>query len=254
MYKLFVFTALFAVTLAQLDCANMDDGYYCNANGGYTLCNNGYSYVFACAAGTACTCGTGAECDNPCTTVCENSGSDAQTFCTARLGNFEEEGYFCDENGDGFYQCLVDPYCSTQASASSSYIGCASGTECRCGDTYEECSNSLALTPCDYPAEYQPFTTGTTGAPVNDQGCEGHGFNCQDYSSLTWCTHSTSEELCYNGELVCFQSIDTNTAVCANAGGCTYCSTASDCGDPSLWVCAINTCCGSPTCAPLCNN
>jgi len=255
MYKFVVFAALLAV-VAALDCTNLATGFYCNDDGSYTECVNGYGYVFQCATGTACGCGTGNECDSPCTTACETGTSDARTFCTARLNNFDQEGYFCDEAGDGFYQCVADSFCNSQASPQSSFISCPSGSECRCGDTFEECSSQLSLTPCEFPAQYQPGTTGTTGttgAPAS-QGCSGHGFNCQDYSTLTYCTHDTTEGLCVNGILVCFQSIDTNTAVCANAGGCTYCNTASDCGPADEWVCAINTCCGSPTCAPLCNN
>jgi len=254
MYKLVVlavFAACFVVGIsAQVNCANLATGYYCNADGSYTLCVNGYTYLFACATGTACACGTGNECDNPCTTACETGSSDAQDFCTARLGNFNgDEGYFCGPSGSGgFYQCMTDAFCDTQASPQSSFVSCPTGTECRCGDTFEECSSSLSLTPCDYTAEYQAYTTGTTtGAPVDQDnyGCSGHGFNCQDYSTLTSCNNGCGGDYC-------FTNIDTGAAECVVAGGCTSCNTASDCGDPSAWVCSPNTCCGSNTCAMKC--
>jgi len=103
------------------------------------------------------------ECDTPCTMACETGDRDtvAYDYCQARLDNFagEQQGYFCDALGGGFYQCVRDAYCPESASPQSAYQNCPDGTLCACGDTYKECSLASQRTPCLYNSSYVPLTT-----------------------------------------------------------------------------------------------
>jgi len=150
MIKALVFLGLVSVAFA-ISCSSAADGYYCNADLSYTLCSSGYSYHFACAAGTGCACGTDQSCTTPCSAACETGSSSAQPFCNSVINTISEsEGYFCNPDGTGFYQCVRDAYCPTQSSPRSALQFCAPGTVCRCRDTSEECSSELEYTPCVY--------------------------------------------------------------------------------------------------------
>jgi len=273
MLKLVIFTCLVVAISAQLDCTNLATGYYCNGQG-YTLCVNGFGYQFACAAGTACACGQGNECDSPCTTACETGSSDAQNYCNIRLADFSgEQGYFCDADATGFYQCVRDAFCPTQASPQSQFIPCALGTECRCGNTFMECTSLLSVTPCVYPEDFIAFTTGTTtgttgttGSPVvptqqsphQNSLCGSFRWDCINFSQGPT-AHLCADDSC--GDVGdgggCIWDIDTNAGSCAGdtfCAGIGLCDTASDCGNPNNWICAINTCCGAEgVCAPVCS-
>jgi len=158
---LFVIFALIGAVTAQFSCVGQPTAFFCNGTG-FALCVYDAEYDYACAAGTACQCGEGVECDTPCTMACETGprDTDAVTYCQDRLANFGgDQGYFCDALGGGFYQCVRDAFCANQASPRSQYIPCPDGTECACGDTYFECSVSHQRTPCLWPSDYVPLTT-----------------------------------------------------------------------------------------------
>jgi len=255
MLKIIVITCIIAAVYA-LDCTNLATGYYCDGTG-YTLCVNGYGYSFACAAGTACQCGQGNECDTPCTTACETGTSDATPYCNARLVDFAgEQGYFCDADGSGFYQCVRDAFCPSQASPRSQLISCPLGTECRCENTFMECSFASIVSPCVTPLYYIPYTTGTTGS---SEDCGSYRWDCINFSQGDT-AHTCIDDSCpaVGNYGVCFSNADTNTGSCAAdlpCFGLGECNTASDCGSPDDWICAINTCCGAAgVCLSACNN
>jgi len=147
---------------SALDCTNQPVAFFCKGTG-FALCLFDNEYDYACAAGTACQCGEGVECDTPCTMACETGdrNTDAVAYCQARLGQFagQQQGYFCDALGGGFYQCVRDAYCPESASPQSAYQHCPDGTLCACGDTYMECSLASQRTPCLYNTSYVPLTT-----------------------------------------------------------------------------------------------
>jgi hypothetical protein len=66
--------------------------------------------------------------------------------------------------------------------------------------------------------------------------CPSEGFYCPTFSNFNFCGQS---------ECVCFTS-SSGSVQCVNAGGCDVnCGQDSDCPGG---ICAVNTCCGSPTC------
>jgi len=271
MIKILALSAFIAIACA-LDCTNLATGYYCNADLSYTLCVNGYGYVFSCAAGTGCECGTGVNCATPCTFTCEPGSSPAQPFCQQRINEFGTQGYFCQSAG-GFYQCVRDAYCSDQASPRSQFIPCPDGTECRCGNSFEECSSSAEITPCVWPVDYQPYTTGSTTGTTGTTGsppapthqsphqaslCGSYRWDCINFSqgySAHFCTDNTCGNVGQDG--FCAWDADTNEGSCGGDIACygaQSCNTASNCGSPDSWVCAINTCCGvGGVCIPVCS-
>jgi len=184
---LFALLAIASVAHSQLDCANLPVAFYCDGTG-FALCVNGNEYNYACAAGTACQCGQGVECDTPCTMACETGDrdTDAYNYCQARLNDFAglQQGYFCDALGGGFYQCVRDAYCPESASPQSQYQYCPDGTMCACGDTYKECSLAASRTPCLYNTSYVPLTTQPlTTQPLSTQSLTTHSMTTQAVTS-----------------------------------------------------------------------
>jgi len=252
MYKfvLVTFAAFVAVSLA-IDCSSLAEGFYCNANGGYTWCAGSVGYPLPCGSGTSCNCGVDAFCETPCTASCPTTSSTAaQAFCTDRLNYFSgEQGFFCDPESTGFYHCVRDSACPNIASIQSSSKSCASGTECNCqSNNYQECSNGLSQTPCSWPSEATPVTE-----------CTGHKWGCYSFNNeaVVFCGESlTCDADPFDDLRACFWDADTNEGVCAEDFGCSDsqpCSSGSDC--PSGNVCVINSCCGAGGhCAPKCGN
>lgn len=265
MLKVIIFVScVIAAAFAQsaVNCATAANGDYCTANGGYTLCSHHIAYNFNCPTGTACQCGTGTKCSTPCTTACETGSTPARDFCTARLSEFVNgEGYFCDAAGDGFYHCIEDPYCSTQASIQSAFLPCGAGTECRCGNTFEECSNLMSETPCDFPSQYQPYVTtanpppppSASSASADFHPCDGHGFTCGgDITSCDASGPQTSGQ-CSEGFNLCATSTEgTDICVDGDSSCGLNCASTADC--PELMACFVNTCCGVPSCGYTCQN
>jgi len=247
---------------AAFSCVGQPTAFFCKGTG-FALCVNDAEYDYACAAGTACQCGEGVECDTPCTMACETGSrdTDAWNYCQARLGGFSgEQGYFCDALGGGFYQCVRDAFCPTQASPRSQYIPCPDGTECACGDTTKECSLAGARTPCLWPSDYVPLTTSPQAdvqTPHQNALCGDYKWDCINFSQ-GYSAHACHDDTC--GEVgdggYCFWDHDTNAGVC---GGNTWCSDAPACSSSaqcgSGYSCSINTCCGAGgVCIPICNS
>jgi len=239
---------LVSITTAfAINCASVSNGYYCNADKSYTWCVSGVAYNFACSSGTGCNCGTDQLCSTPCTFNCEIGSSSAQPFCQDRIGLFGTQGYFCDPNGDGFYQCVRDAFCPGQASPRSQFLSCPLGTECRCEDTTMECSSAATVSPCSYPSDR---------IPAND--CVGHRWDCINFSNGP-IEHCAPGVPCNTDNFgtggFCFWDANTNDGVCTEdfaCGGAQPCNLDADCG--SGRSCVINSCCGTQGfCAPNCH-
>jgi len=255
--------AFLAVTIAvttALNCADLPVAFYCKGTG-FALCLYGSEYDYACGAGTACQCGEGIECDTPCTMACEtgDTNTDAFAYCSARLGHFSgQQGYFCDALGGGFYQCVRDAYCPDRASPQSQYIPCPDGTACACGDTNQECSLAASRSPCLWPSDRVPMTSGASSdvqSPHQASLCGGNRWDCINFSQ-GYSAHSCHDDSC--GEVgdggYCFWDHDSNEGSC---GGNTYCSDAGSCSSDAAcgagFTCIINSCCGAGgVCVPVC--
>jgi len=237
-----------AVTLANVNCHSSADGFYCNANGGYTWCAGGQNYQMPCGTGTSCACGTDALCEEPCTMTCETGGpSAAQAFCQQRLNSFGAEGYFCNSDGSGFYQCVRDSYCSDYASPRSTLFSCPDGAACSCSGNIE-CSSASSVTPCR-------GSGGGEDQAVAD--CSNAKWDCSQ--SSTPIVACAVDEICNNDpiyfpEHYCFWHADTNAGICTQDMSCgnPQCNHDSDCQNG--WVCIINSCCGTQmgVCAAPC--
>jgi len=251
---------------AALDCTDLPVAFYCQGTG-FALCLYGTEYDYTCGAGTACQCGEGVECDTPCTMACETGDTNTAAFeyCSARLGYFSgQQGYFCDALGAGFYQCVRDAYCPDRASPQSQYISCPDGTECACGDTTHECSMGSSRTPCLWPSDYVPLTSGplTTAAASDVQTphqaslCGDHRWDCINFSQgdvAFSCHDDTCGEVGDGG--YCFWDLGSNAGSCAGNFYCAdspTCTSDAACGAGN--ACIINSCCGTGgVCAPICS-
>jgi len=233
MIRILVLLSLVSIA-AAIDCSTSPNGYYCNADKSYTLCNNGHSYRFACAAGTGCQCGTNQVCSTPCTFLCETGSSPAQAFCQSRINMFPgEQGYFCNPDGSGFYQCVRDAYCPSRASPRSALLGCPTGTECRCSNTREECSSGTTMTPCTYPAQRMNMTSQCTTM-----------LNCANFVAAMPCMGNCNNTNAAFPGSFCFTDADTDQPVCGANFPCSNpnCNHNADCGAGN--VCVIDSCCG----------
>jgi len=249
MKAIIVFLSLtVAVTLANVNCHSSADGFYCNANGGYTWCAGGQNYQMPCPTGTSCNCGTNVFCDDPCTMACEIGGPNAaQAFCQQRINSFGDQGYFCNSDGSGFYQCVRDLYCPSQASPRSAFQPCPLGAPCSCPDTTQECSMGSTVTPCRGLSDSEAIAD-----------CVGSKWDCGkfDNNPIVACAAGA---VCNNdprpaGGDYCFWHADTNAGICVENFFCDnpQCNHDSDCQNG--WVCIINSCCGTTpgVCAAPC--
>jgi len=239
MLKLILLFGVFAIAFA-IDCTMVADGFYCNADLSYTWCVSGVGYPFDCAGGTGCLCGTDVECDPTCTPECESGSSDAETYCQNLITSFDgEQGYFCNEDGTGFYQCVRDAYCPDQASPTSSFFTCPYGAACSC-DVSTECSVGASISPC------------TALSGTNVSSCLGIAWDCIDFTHgdvITTCDGSCPDL----SQGLCFWDADSNDGVCAENFNCNVanCVTDSDCGAGE--ACIINNCCADGAhCTKLC--
>jgi len=204
--------------------------YFCNSdNSGYFYCLNGpwapQSSYSSCPSSTTCQCGSQAcpsDFGNPCRTA--PTQTEAQQFCDSVAPITIPQGYYCANDGQGFYQCLSDSSFTSQ----DAYQDCPLGTACTCpyGVDCSYYGSASQHSPCTFP--------------VTNNGCSGHPFNCQSEGGITPCSHSCTDMGSY-----CFMEADTLDGNCANNAFCSdlsSCTTNSDC--PADHFCSVHTCCG----------
>jgi len=226
---------------SQAFCASepvTDNSYWCsNDNSGYYFCLTGafapQSSFNSCPSGTTCACAHGSACPsdfgNPCRTA--QTLSPAQQFCNSVGAITSPQGYYCSNDGTGFYQCLSDSAFSSQ----DAFQSCPTGTVCSCsfGVDCSYAGSAVQHSPCTFP-------------PADS--CSEHPFNCFSGNGITPCSHSCSDMGSY-----CFAHSDTSDGKCGNNAYCfelAGCNHDSDCGAGHF--CSPNTCCGSNVCMQSC--